>query len=335
MTLSSLRSQSSTSPIASTIFTDPGQFVSGLTKEQVEANPAIATFLQVNFVDAENSKDGISIPMEILKEYGYSESDFPPVIEKQYGDPRIDKGLGSPEQQALNIRKLSTYMREEEGHACGLMRDNLMIPGVIYGGDPTLGISSHDKSTRIMIKTNWPELQRELDRFHRKFESRVYDVTLYQDESDTEGTVHRVLPRSVQRHPVKGMIYCTNFLRYHAGRPIKLPIVYINKEESPALKRDGYIIPVNKYVECLVEEGVPIPEALELECAGLKVRDVIRLDRLIFPDGVTPSKRVNRETFLVGPVAGGRGADDEEEATDESTESKETKEKEKPADTKK
>ena len=159
-----------------------------------------------------------------------------------------------------------------------------------------------------MVKTPWPELQRELDRFHRKFESRVYDLTLFEDESDMEGTVHRVIPRDVQRHPVQGSIYCANFLRYHAGRPIKLPIVYINQEESPALKRDGFIIPVNKYVECLVEEGVPIPPALELECTGLNLKDVIRIDRINFPDGVRPSKRVDPDKFVIGPVAGGRGA---------------------------
>jgi hypothetical protein len=73
------------------------------------------------------------------------------------------------------------------------------------------------------------------------------------------------------------------------------------------LKRDGFIIPVNKYVECLVEDGAPIPSALELECTGLLLKDVIKLNRLIFPDGVKPSKRVNPDTFVIGPVAGGRG----------------------------
>jgi large subunit ribosomal protein L25 len=124
------------------------------------------------------------------------------------------------------------------------------------------------------------------------------------------------MPRDVQRHPVQGKIYCANFVRYHAGRSLKLPIVYINEEESPALKRDGYIVPVNKYIECFVEEGVPIPEAIELECTGVLIKDVLRMDRLIFPDGVRPSDRINVENWVVGPVFGGRSGavDDADDA---------------------
>jgi ribosomal protein L25 (general stress protein Ctc) len=291
---------------------DPGKFVSGLTKEQVEANPSLAEFLKTNFTEEGESK--LTIPIELLREYGLDtdaltqSSSSSQKGAKPYGEPRIDAGLGTSEQQALNIRKLFTYKRHEEGtRACDSLRDHFYIPGILYGSDPTQGILSSDKSTRWLLKTPWTELQRELDRYHRKFESRVYDLTVLEDESDSVGTVHRVLPRDVQRHPVLDTIYCANFLRYHAGRPIKIPLVYINKEESNALKRDGYIIPVNKHVECLIEDGVPIPEALEVECTGLEMKQVIRLDRVIFPDGVTPSRRVNKETFIVGPVAGGRG----------------------------
>lgn len=287
---------------------EPGEYVSGLTQQQIDEDPRIAAFVQANFLDTEGAKDGYTIPADVLKEYGLDSSMLEPVEENQYGRPHIDKGLGDEQQQALNIRKLSSYARHEHGTpACDELRDAFWIPGMLYGSDPTNGILSTDKSTRIMLKTAWAELQRELDRYHRHFESRVYDLTVYSDESDTEGTTQRVLPRDIQRHPVQGKIYCANFLRYHAGRPIKIPIVYINQEESPALKRDGYIIPVNKFVECIVEDGVPIPPSLELECAGLQLKDVIRINRLIFPDGVKPSQRVNPETFVIGPVAGGRG----------------------------
>jgi large subunit ribosomal protein L25 len=168
-----------------------------------------------------------------------------------------------------------------------------------------------------MLQTPWVELQRELDRYHRKFESRVYDLTVYENEDDTEGTVHRVVPRNVQRHPVQGKIYCANYLRYHAGPPLKLPIVYVNTEESPALKRDGYIVPINKHVECIIEDGAPIPSHLELECTGVQIKEVLKLNRIEFPDGVRPSDRVNVKDFVVGPVFGGRGAmeEDDEDAT--------------------
>jgi large subunit ribosomal protein L25 len=291
--------------LSSSVFQKPGEYVSGLTKEKINENPQIFEFLQSNFGDSKEAKDGYTIPAEVLKDYGLDESSVVPAEENQYGIPHVDKGLGNEAQQTLNIRKLATHIRHEHGTPkCDALRNNFWIPGMLYGSDPTKNILSIDKSTRIMLKTQWAELQRELDRYHRHFESRVYDLTIYDgDESETV----RVLPRDVQRHPVQGRIYCANFLRYHAGRPIKIPIVYINQEESPALKRDGYIIPVNKYVECIVEDGAPIPKALELECTGLQLKDVIKLNRLIFPDGVKPSKRVNPDTFVIGPVAGGRG----------------------------
>ncbi|KAL3907612.1 MAG: hypothetical protein SGILL_008799, partial [Bacillariaceae sp.] len=314
---------------------DPGRLVSGLTQEQVDANPEIAEYLRANFGDSGNTSgddttttisNGINIPMEVLQEFGVTEEDFATNSitttkelsttkkkTKQYGDPRVDAGLGTAEQQQLNIRVLKTYLRREEGtKPCNRLRHHHnLIPGILYGSDPSQNINSRqDFSKRLLVKTPWAELQRELDRYHRRFECRVYDLTVFEseDDDDDEGSVHRVIPRNVQRHPVQGTIYCANFLRYHAGRPIQIPLQFINQEESAALKRDGFIIPVKKHVECFVEEGARIPDVLEVECTGLALKDIIRMDRVIFPDGVRPSDRVDIETFVVGPVRGGRSA---------------------------
>lgn len=315
-----LHRSSSSAATQEDVAIDPGKMVSGLTKEQVDANPEIAEFLRANFGSNQNdgaATSGISVPVEILKEFGVEEEDVFEEMEgvvassaKRYGDPRLDAGMGTPEQQSLNIRVLRSFVRTGEGSKPSqwLRENRKMIPGVLYGSDPTKEILSLTPSSKTLLKTPWAELQRELDRYHRRFESRVYDLTVYEDESDTEGTVHRVLPQNVQRHPVQGKIYCANFVRYHPGRPIKIPLTYINKEESPALKRDGYIVPVKKHVECFVAEGVPIPDSLEVECTGLKLKDIIRMDRVIFPDGVKVTDRVDVESFLVGPVKGGRGA---------------------------
>lgn len=314
-TLSQRKFSHATAPLLSSLQDDPSALVSGLTKEQVEADAAIAEFLRANFPKDNKRTDdrpsnGIAIPPEILREFGVEPSNDTSLdAKKKYGDPRIDAGLGTEEQQRMNIRVLKTFARTEEGSkSCQRLRCVAMIPGMLYGGDPTLNINSLQPSSKTLVQTPWAELQRELDRFHRRFECRVYDLTVYENEDDTEGTVHRVIPCNVQRHPVQGKIYCANFLRYHAGRPIKLPLQYINQEESPALKRDGFIVPVQKHVECLIQQGVPIPDALEVECTGLVLKDVIRMDRVIFPDGVKPTDRVDVKNFVVGPVQGGRSA---------------------------
>lgn len=281
-------------------YADPSRYVEGVTNEDLANDPILAAYFAANFPEEE-----------------------PILTGKQHDEDEVD--------DSLNIRPLSCLLRdpvEEEGsRTCRRLRNDRFIPGLVYGSDPSQNIYSHDASSQIFVKTPWTLLQRELDLYHRNFESRVYDLTIYQDEEDTVGTVHRVLPRDVQRHPVQSTIYCANFLRYFPGRPIKIPIVYVNQEESPAMKRGGFIAPISRHVECVVEDGVAIPERLELECTGLRVKEVVRMERILFPDGVKPSHRVNLDTFLVGTVFGRRMADEvDEEGAGEGAEGKEEEE---------
>jgi len=297
---------------------DAGKLVAGLTSQEVESNPEIKEFLRSklslgNNGDADISS-GVSISAEVLRQFGV-EAEEVTASDRKCGDPRVDAGLGDAEQDGLNIRVLRAYLRSHD-ESNKHLRYNGIIPGILYGSDPSLKILSSDPSSNTLLQTPWSELQRELDRYHRRFESRVYDLSVFENEDDTEGTVHRVVPSSIQRHPVKGSIYCANFLRYHAGRPLKIPLTYDNEEESPALKRDGFIIPVKKYVECFIEEGVAIPDAIRVECTGLQVKDIIRMDRLIFPDGVKPIDKLNLDSFVVGPVRGGRSANTADDSND-------------------
>ena len=279
-------------------YADPSRYVAGVTNEDIENDPVLAAYFAANFPEDE----------PIM--YGESEH-------------------GAEEDVSLNIRDLHCFKRddkEEEGsRSSRFLRYKNYIPGLVYGGDPTKGILSNNPDSQIFIKTPWTLIQRELDLYHRNFESRVYDLTVYEDPEDTVGTVHRVMPRDVQRHPVQSTIYCSNFLRYFPGRPIKIPIVYVNEEESPALKRGGFLAPISRHLECVVEDGVPIPEMLELECTGLRVKEVVRMERLIFPDGVKPSRRVKVDQFLVGTVFGKRSAEMEEEIAAEEAEAAEEK----------
>ena len=275
-----------------------GQFVQGLTDEKVDANPAIEAYLRANFPEygqetpstSEESTNATPVETDILKE-----------------EVASSEGSESAASNS-NIRTLFAYSRdpstEDGSRACRKIRlHDQMVPGLLFGSDPSKGILSKDHSSRVLIKTPWNQLQRELDRYHHHFQSRVYDLTIYEGEEDTEGQLHRVLPTGVQFHPIQNKLYCVNYLRYHAQRPIPVPITYINTEESAAMKRGGFIAPVKKYVPCLVEDGAPIPECVELQCAGLKLKDVVRVDRIIFPPGVKPTNKVS-DQFLIGTVFG-------------------------------
>ena len=284
----------------SSLQTDPSKLVHGLTKEKVEADANLQNYLKANFPEA--------FEEQRKEEQKTQQKDEGLKLAKDSGDVAVET-KGDPER---NIRTLTCYLRdpklEEGSRVCKRMRYvDRMIPGLLYGSDPNLGLFSHQPESKTFIKTPWKFLQAELDRYRRSFESRVYELTVLESpDDDSEGTVHRVVPKNVQRHPVKEAIYCANFCRYHAGRPLKIPIVYINEEESYTLKRDGFIIPIQRFVECFVEDGAPIPERIELECTGLQFKNVIRVDRLILPDGVRFSERVLKRgnDFIVGVVSG-------------------------------
>lgn len=282
-----------------TLNNDPSTFVAGVTSDDLEKKSAIADYLAANFPEF-RSADAFS-EMSELSMTNQSSEDHVDTEE----DSEAEQSMDSP----LNIRYLSSYKRTEEGsRMCVHLREYYnLIPGIIYGSDPTQNILSIDRSSNILVKTPWEQIQREMDRFtYHNFESRVYDLTVYEDESDDEGVVHRVVPANVKHHPFLNKIYCCNFLRYFPGKPIKIPLVYINEEESGALKRGGFVVPLRRHIICVVDEGVRIPDAIEVDCTDLNLKDVIRMDRLIFPDGVKASKKEREDRFLVGTVFGRR-----------------------------
>lgn len=297
---------------------DPSKHVHGVSVRDLESNPVLKAYFEANFPETSQ---------EVLDELAATEAAALLSPKEMVEEKRLS------ELSKLNIRTLIGYERDletEEGtNKCYRLRDNMMIPGIVYGGDPTQNMYSGDDSTKILVKTPWNELHRELNKYHHNhsFESRVYDMTVYQDPQDEVGTIYRVVPRDVQWHPIKQKIYCSNYLRYFPGRPIKIPIAYINQEDCRAMKAGGFIAPINRYVECVVEDGVPIPETIDLDCTGMRLKEVVRMDRLIFPEGVKPSTRIkNPKMFLIGTVFGRRALVGDEDEEGEAAETEEKKE---------
>jgi len=277
----------------------------------------IANFFEVNFPEWKDEPEGGPAYAA-----GALEEEAREVAEKE--SRIVDMGLHpDPELKMLNIRRLYSFvrdpMKEEGSRKSQQLRERGLLPSFLQGGDPTKGILGTDRPKELYLKIPWFHVQRELDKYRWHFESRVYEMTVFSDESDsfengaTPLSVHRVIPRNLQMHPLYHKAYSVNFLRYHPGRVVELPIRYINEEESPALKRGGFIIPIKRFVPCLIEEGVPIPETIDLECTGVQLGDVLRTERLIMPDGVRFADYLDPKTFLVGPVKGSRrGMLDEE-----------------------
>mmetsp|Transcript_14021 Transcript_14021/g.21694 ORF Transcript_14021/g.21694 Transcript_14021/m.21694 type:complete len:410 (+) Transcript_14021:91-1320(+) len=367
-----------TTSATSPLYAQPNQYVTGVTNNQMEANQAMRDWYTANFPSWEDDPETIIATEDPSLEINNSAT-----ATATTDDESSDKGEEittnphaitlPPELTKRNIRPLVGYLRDPDSETgtrnCDRLRNPTgptdddyfpLVPGILHGSDPSSNILSIDSDSKLLVKTPWFEIQRELDRYasgrNGSFENRVYALTIFPSEdayvgyhqsvrklnhdgttyqldeetmevTETPGTPPEVLPErtpivenvlvipaDLQLHPVAHSALCVNFIRYHAKKPIKIPIRSVNEEESPAMKRGGFIAFVNTFVECLVEEGGVIPERIELECSGLRQKDVVRRERLIIPEGVVVHPRV-KDDFLVGTVFGakGLGADDEEE----------------------
>ena len=142
-------------------------------------------------------------------------------------------------------------------------------------------------------------------------ESRVYNLTVDPSNGGVDSelfakmnqTEFKVVPRQLQMHPVRNQVICLNFLRYWPGRIISIPLKYINEDLSPAIKRGAFIIAQNRWIDCIVEDGAVVPEFIEVKCEELLLKNCIKLDRIIKPEGVTWGPKV-KDNFIVGSVFG-------------------------------
>jgi hypothetical protein len=368
---------SSTSSYASAtppLHAQPNQYVTGVTNDQLETSQAMRDWYRANFPSWKEEPETYIVTDEIdeAATTAAADDDEDEIITNPHAITL------PPELTQRNIRPLVAYLRDSTNESgtrnCDRLRnpgpnddDFPLIPGILHGSDPTSNILSVNPDSKVLVKTPWFEIQRELDRYssgrNGSFENRVYALTIFASE-DAHVGYHRsvrqlnkddttyhldeetmtiteksppppevlpqrtplmenvlVIPTDLQLHPVLHSALCVNFIRYHAKKPIKIPIRTINEEESPAIKKGGFIAFVNTFVECLVEEGGVIPEKIELECTGLRQKDVVRRERLIIPEGVTIHPRV-RSDFLVGTVFGAKGVGADADMGEEETKKK-------------
>ncbi len=329
----------------------------------LSSNQALRDYYAANFNDWEHEPDKIiigqngSVGVEIDKKEEEAE---------EAENARNSSAIILPEHLTRrNIRPLVAYLRDASGRESGSRNSRKLrlpsvndpyfplIPGILHGSDPTQNILSTNPSSKIIVKTPWFEIQRELDRFHYgitgSFVNRVYALTIYPSEqahldhhrkskNAKDRTTYRVddekheivahppppncippprtpipelqnilvIPADLQMHPIGHSAFCLNYIRYHPNKPIRIPIKVTNEEDSPAMKRGGFVSMVNRFIEVLVDENVPIPERIALDASGLRQKDVVRRDRLALPRGVRVHARVP-EDYLIGTVFGAKG----------------------------
>jgi large subunit ribosomal protein L25 len=162
-----------------------------------------------------------------------------------------------------------------------------LVPAVLYGGNgapENLAVERH-------------ALERHVD-------TGNFLTTLFM--LDVEGKKQRVIPRAVQIDPVSDRPVHVDFMRLDEGAKVKLdiPVRFKNQGDSPGLKKGGVLNIIRHEVQMLCPAD-NIPEAIEVDLAGLDIHGTIHISNIKLPEGVKPLIRERDFTIasIVAPTS--------------------------------
>jgi large subunit ribosomal protein L25 len=165
---------------------------------------------------------------------------------------------------------LPAETRERAGKgASRVLRREGRVPAVVYGG----------KEEPLAIHVEEKELSRQLGTGH--FFNSIVEVEI-------GGKKLRTLPKDVAFHPVTDRPLHVDFLRLSkdATVTVGVPVIFINEEASPGLKRGGVLNVVRHELE-LVCESDKIPDDITIDVTGLEVGDSVHISNVALPKGST------------------------------------------------
>ena len=146
-----------------------------------------------------------------------------------------------------------------------------VVPGVVYG----------DKKPPQPISVDRKQMDRLLQNpglFNTLFEFHAGDRK------------QQVLPRDVQLDVVTDVPLHVDFLRLSNTTEItiSIPVVFVNEEESEALRQGAVLNIVRHQIEvrCLASA---IPSSIEVDLAGSEIGDSIHISAIELPTGVVPT----------------------------------------------
>ncbi|WEK47069.1 MAG: 50S ribosomal protein L25/general stress protein Ctc [Candidatus Andeanibacterium colombiense] len=141
------------------------------------------------------------------------------------------------------------------------------VPAVIYGG----------KEEPLTIHVEEKELRRQLGTGH--FLNSIVMI-------DVAGKSVRALPKDVAFHPVSERPVHVDFLRLSKDSKVEVlvPVVFINEEDSPGLKKGGVLNIVRHELD-LICESDKIPDDIQIDVTGLDIGDSIHIHNVNLPAG--------------------------------------------------
>ena len=211
---------------------------------------------------------------------------------------------------------ISAEPRERAGKgASRALRREGRVPAVIYG----------DKKEAVAIHVEARALNKLLGTGHCM-------NSLIQVEVNGEKT--RTLPKDVAFDPVTDRPLHVDFFRLAKGAKVQvdIPVVFINEEASPGLKRGGVMNVVRHELELMCDAD-HIPDQIEIDVTGLEIGDSIHISDITLPAG-SESAITDRDFTIAGVTApSALESSDDEAAEGEEGDVEETEVTEQNADT--
>ena len=161
--------------------------------------------------------------------------------------------------------KFTAFERNLQGTgASRRLRNNGKTPGIVYGA------GQEPKNIELDHNALYHAMRKEA------FHSSILEMEL-------NGKVEKVLLRDYQKHPFKPLVLHVDFQRIDATTKIhkKVPLHFINEEQSEAVKIDKCIINhavTELEIECLAEQ---LPEFLTVDLAKVVKGQTIHVNDLV------------------------------------------------------
>ena len=182
----------------------------------------------------------------------------------------------------MNVLEANIRNSKSKGDLRSL-RINGNVPAIIYGG------SNKNEKISVSKKILKTLLNKE------GFLSSI--VTL-----SVDGKNQNVLPRDVVYNVISDEPTHVDFLRITPGVKvgIEVPVLFINHEKSPGLKRGGVLNIVRRKIElkCPSEK---IPESITIDLDGVDIGESFKISSVKLEEGVTPT--IIGRDFVIATLA--------------------------------
>ena len=177
------------------------------------------------------------------------------------------------------------------------------VPAIIYG----------NKLDPLAIKVDEGDINKLIKK--PGFFTQIFAV-------DLEGSSHQVLARDIQFHPVSERPLHIDFFRFNENTKItmEIPVVFVNEDISPGLKRGGVLNIVRREIE-LSCSPLKIPQEIEIDLEGTEIGESIHITALNLPEGTEP---ITDRDFTIATVAAPTVMKTEEEEAQEAAESEDS-----------